>query len=198
MVSIRMATPKDVDGMLSIYQPLIVSSATSFEFEVPTHAAFNRRVAQIQEKYPWLVCEWDKKIAGYAYAGSHRSRDAYQWSVELSVYVNAQFQRKGIARALYESLIALLKLQGFVNAFIGITLPNEPSTKFHESLGFQPIGTYHNVGYKKGQWHSVGWWELPLSVWSNSPKVPLSLLEAGNLEGWQDAFQTGLKFIKGN
>ena len=99
-------------------------------------------------------------MVGYAYAGRHRSREAYQWSVEVSVYVAENQHRRGVGRALYTSLVECLRLQGFFHAYAGITLPNPASVGLHESLGFQPVGVYKDVGYKLGQWHTVGWLEL--------------------------------------
>jgi phosphinothricin acetyltransferase len=84
------------------------------------------------------------------------------WSVDCSVYVDAGQQRQGIARALYERLFALLNDLEYVTAFAGITLPNASSVGFHESMGFQTVGIFRQVGFKHGQWHDVGWWQRAL------------------------------------
>lgn len=174
MTEIRLANDKDGAHMLEIYAPIIEQSAISFEYQVPTVGQFENRVVKVLQSHPWLVCTSQEKVVGYAYAGPHRSRDAYKWSTELSVYVHSQFQRKRIANALYTALISVLKLQGFYTALAGITLPNETSVGFHETFGFTPVGIYNNIGNKFNRWHSVGWWELPLQPYG-SPVETLSL-----------------------
>ncbi|WP_435177238.1 GNAT family N-acetyltransferase [Halorussus sp. AFM4] len=111
----------------------------------------------------------EPEIAGYAYAGRHRKRDGYRWSVDVSVYVAERHRRKGVARGLYQSLFEVLRLQGFHNAYAGIALPNEASVGLHESLGFEPVGVYESVGYKRGAWRDVGWWQLALRDRSERP-----------------------------
>ena len=98
-------------------------------------------------------------IAGYAYAGEHRERLAYQWSVDVSCYVHPRARGRGIGKALYHALLRVLRAQGFCNAFAGIALPNEASVALHESVGFTPLGRYRNVGFKLGAWRDSGWWQ---------------------------------------
>lgn len=159
---IRDAETRDIEKMLKIYAPFITDNATSFELVVPTIEEFRDRVLMTQKKFPWFVYEVNSEVVGYAYASEHRSRCAYGWSVETSVYVDANYQRNGIARKLYAELFSTLKKQGAVNVFVGITLPGTKSVGFHESMGFEPIGIYKGVGYKFGNWHDVGWWQLVL------------------------------------
>ena len=123
--------------------------------------------------YPWLVCEIDGDVAGYAYATTHRVRAAYRWSVDTSVYVDAAPAAAGVGRGLYRSLFAILAAQGFVNAFAGIALPNPGSVALHEAVGFEPLGVYRRVGFKFGDWHDVGWWQLALTAHEASPDAPL-------------------------
>ena len=183
MFQIRQAMNTDSQPMLDIYAPVIEKTATSFEFTVPTVEEFQYRVSKILEQLPWLVCTNGPSVAGYAYAGSHRSREAYQWSAELSVYIDPLYHRRGIARALYTALAGILKLQGFYTALAGITLPNDTSVGFHEAFGFKPVGIYHNVGHKFGRWHSVGWWEYQLQPYKSDPVPPVTIKDiAGTLE----------------
>jgi L-amino acid N-acyltransferase YncA len=169
-VTIRMATGADAARCAGIYRPFVDATAISFETEAPDESEMRRRIIETRRVYPWLVCEHRGVVVGYAYAGSHKARAAYRWSVDVSVYVDIAFQRHGIGRGLYTSLIRLLVAQGFVNAYAGITLPNAASTALHESVGFRRVGVYHNVGYKLGAWHDVGWWELGLQP----HRVPVS------------------------
>src|SRR6476620_2575552 len=152
MPLIRLATPADGDRLSEIYAPAVVGSGISFELEPPDGAEMARRVGYVAARTPWLVCEHRGEVAGYAYASRHRERAAYDWSVEVSAYVDAEHHRAGVARALYASLFAALTVQGFHNAYAGVALPNDASVAFHRALGFTLVGTYHRVGYKHGCW----------------------------------------------
>lgn len=159
---IRLATPADASAMCAIYAPVVRETAITFELEVPTEAKFRERITSTLEERPWLACEISGDIAGYAYAGAHRHRAAYGWSVEPSVYVSSDRRRRGVATALYTSLFAALKAQGFCNAYARTTLPNDASVALHKSFGFKPVGTYRSAGYKLGTWHDVACWQLSL------------------------------------
>jgi phosphinothricin acetyltransferase len=189
-MAIRLAIPEDAAQMAAIYRPSVEGSATSFELVAPDAAELERRRAAALQLAPWLVWD-DGAVAGYAYASRHRDRAAYQWSVDVSVYVDQGRRRRGIAAGLYRSLFALLRLQGFCAAHAGIALPNAASVGLHESLGFRPIGVYPQVGYKLGAWRDVGWWQLPLGPRAAEPAPPLGLAEALRLPGWADALATG-------
>jgi L-amino acid N-acyltransferase YncA len=101
MTVIRVATAADASSILDIYAPYIENTSYTFETETPTIDSFRERVITYLQSWPWLVCEIDGIIAGYAYGAKHRERIAYQWSVECSVYIHNDFQRAGIASALY-------------------------------------------------------------------------------------------------
>src|SRR5579862_9520011 len=146
-MTIRLAEPDDSAAVAAIYEPHVRASATSFELDPPTADAMRARIAAYLEHAPWLVCERDGGVAGYAYASKHRERLAYQWDVEVSVYVHERARRLGIGRGLYASLLKLLVLQGFFNAYAGITLPNRDSVALHESMGFTPVGVYSGAGF---------------------------------------------------
>jgi phosphinothricin acetyltransferase len=163
MPEIRTARAADAASMLGIYAPFILNSGITQETKIPSLENFQQRIISTLEERPWLVCEIDGEIAGYAYAGKHRERNGYQWCTEPSVYVHQKFHRHGVANALYTALFDILKQQGYVNAYAVITLPNEKSVAFHERFGFRYLTTYKKIGYKLGQWHDVGWWELQVS-----------------------------------
>lgn len=145
------------------------SSPTSFEEAPPSVAEFAERARALSATHPWLVAEREGEIVGYAYACPHRSRPAYRWSVDVSVYVAAADQRQGFARRLYRELFARLRRQGFRVACAGITLPNPASVGLHESLGFEPVGVYRGIGWKAGAWRNVGWWQLDLAPAGDEP-----------------------------
>jgi|SRR5215471_1462742 len=171
---IRCVDAADAPAVQAIYALFVTDTAISFETEVPDVAEIRRRIEAQTNRYPWLVFETDHRVVGYAYASAHRIRDAYRWSVDVSVYVIPEFHRRGIGRALYASLLDLLRRQGFVNAYAGIALPNESSVALHESLGFTPIGTYRAVGFKFDRWHDVLWLHLRLRDDSTAPHEPLT------------------------
>lgn len=118
--AIRLANESDALKMLAIYAPVVRETSISFEIEPPSKTEFERRIQNYQQQMPWLVCEINGELLGYAYATPYRTRAAYQWSVESSVYVNVEHRRKGVAKALYTSLFQLLQLQGYYNVFAAL------------------------------------------------------------------------------
>lgn len=179
-MKLRLVQKSDVPAIVEIYGAYIRESVITFEITVPNEEDFWTRIQTVSKTSPWIVAEVNGKIAGYAYAGKHRDREAYQWSVEPSVYLAPEFHKMGIGTALYEKLFKILKLQGFYNAYAGITLPNPASVGLHESMGFQHLGTYPSIGYKMGKWHDVGWWRLNLQGgYAKEPAKPHSPQELG-------------------
>jgi len=172
---IRLATLHDTEQILGIYSPYILTTNISFETIVPSIEKMKSRIESVLVNNPWIVLEEGSCILGYAYASMHRERDAYKWAVDISVYVRQDCKGKGIGKALYSTLIFILKLQGYYNVYAGICLPNDSSVGIHEYFGFRKIAHYNNVGYKFGQWHDVGWWEMILEPHKPAPSEPLSL-----------------------
>jgi len=150
--------PEDGPAVAAIYAPFVRDTAISFEAEAPDGIEMAARIVQILARYPWLVAEEAGDILGYAYAGAHRSRAAYGWACDVSVYLAPAARRRGVGRALYGSLLETVRRQGIVSAYAGITLPNSASVGFHEAVGFVSIGAFPKVGFKAGRWHDVGWW----------------------------------------
>jgi L-amino acid N-acyltransferase YncA len=118
--------------------------------------------ARIRKSHVWLVAERDGQVLGYAYGAPHRERAAYNWTVEVSAYVDQSAYRTGLGRRLYTELFERLRSMGFRLLVAGITLPNEASVAIHEAMGFEPVGVYRNIGFKNGEWWDVGWWQLDL------------------------------------
>jgi phosphinothricin acetyltransferase len=176
---IRLATAGDAKAIADIYAPFVRDTIVSFELDAPDAVQMRERIERTLVRFPWLVCERDGIVAGYAYASGHRERLAYQWSVDVSCYVHADFRRRGIGAALYRARLEILRRQGFFNAYAGIALPNEPSVRLHESVGFRPIGVYAGVGYKLGAWRDVGWWGLALAPPVGEPAEPVPLGRLG-------------------
>jgi L-amino acid N-acyltransferase YncA len=160
---------RDAEACAAIYRPHVEACVTSFEERAPEAEQLARRIESTIETHPWLVAEAGGRIVGFAYACPHRSRAAYRWAVDVSVYVAAGHQRVGHGRRLYEALFAELRERGFRIACAGVTLPNEASVALHEGLGFAPVGVYRKIGWKDGAWRDVGWWQLELSPAAEDP-----------------------------
>jgi phosphinothricin acetyltransferase len=193
---IRFAEPEDAAGVQAIYAPFVESTVISFENRPPSVAEMAERIAKISAQYPWLVCERDGAVVGYVYACEHRVRAAYRWAVDVTVYVSPAHQRRGIARGLYTSLFAILRQQGYMKAYAGITLPNAGSVGVHEALGFRPVAVYSRVGYKLGNWLDVGWWQLELQPQPGEPSEPVSIAALRDSPAIQAAILDGEKWLQ--
>lgn len=189
---IRLVEPRDGSALADIYRPAVTDSSISFELVPPDGEEMTKRAARVSERTPWLVWEKDGQVLGYAYATSVRDRAAYQWSVEVSAYVHADARRMGVARMLYTSLFAALVVQGFRNAYAGITLPNPASVGLHTAMGFAPVGIYRGIGYKHGAWHDVVWLERPLAPRDIDPPAPLPLPACREQPALRRALETGM------
>lgn len=183
---IRVVTEQDAEEVAGIYEPIVAETHISFESTPPSPPEIADRIQSTLVEYPWLVCEYNERVTGYAYAGAHKERDAYQWGVDVSVYVAEDYRGHGVARGLYASLLELLRKQGFYTAYAVIALPNPASVGLHESLGFTQVGVYEKAGYKQGEWRDVGHWERVLQSHSESPVPPVpfsEVLESDDLNG---------------
>lgn len=160
---IRPATEADAAAIAAIYNPYIADTVISFEEQPVSVEEMAGRIRDILATgYPWLVMELDGGIVGYAYAGGWKTRAAYRYSVECTVYLDRGHTGKGCGKALYTALIGELKTLGIHSAIGGIALPNPASVALHESLGFRKVAEFHEVGYKFDRWIDVGYWELKL------------------------------------
>lgn len=176
---------------MRIYEPIVRNTAISFEMQPPGVEEMRDRIRNVLASHTWLVCENGERLAGYAYASRFRPREAYLWSAEATVYVDSAQQRRGIGRALYMSLLEALTLQGFSTAVAVIALPNEPSVKLHERVGFRKIGIFERVGYKLGRWHDVGWWQFNLRDAELHPQPPRTLAELVGTAEWERVLAAG-------
>ena len=165
-VQLRVAAPEDVAALVDIYAPYVRETAITFEYDVPSVAEFAARIAHTLESFPYLVAENDGEIVGYAYAGAFHPRAAYQWCVEMSVYVKRDVRRMGVGRKLYDAMEAILKLQRLTNVEACIAVPSAPdahltmdSVRFHEKMGYRMVGAFHQCGYKFDTWYDMVWME---------------------------------------
>jgi phosphinothricin acetyltransferase len=170
--TIRPATVDDAAAIAGIYGPVVATSPASFEIEPPSRGEMARRIEQTTRTHPWLVAEGDEGVLGYAYAAPARSRAAYRWAAEVSVYLAPEARGRGVGGALVDELLARLRTAGYVTALAGSTLPNDASVRLFERRGFRLVGVFEKTGFKLGAWHDVGWWQLVLNDDPGPPEEP--------------------------
>lgn len=161
---IRDARPEDAARLVEIYAPYIRETAVSFEYEVPTAEEFETRIRKISAKYPYLVCEKEGRIVGYVYAGQYSPREAYNWTVTTSIYLDETCRRQGIGTALYAELEKRLRERGIVNLLAGIAYAEQEdeylthdSIKFHTKEGYKKVAQLESIGKKFDRWYDLIW-----------------------------------------
>ena len=160
---IRSALVTDACTICSIYNHYVLSTCITFEEEAVTDGDMGSRIQETTESLPWLVLEEKSRVVGYAYASRWKSRCAYRYSVESSVYLHPDAVGRGLGRKLYERLLSDLSQAGLHSVIGGIALPNLASQKLHEKVGFKKVAHFEQVGRKFDRWIDVGYWELILS-----------------------------------
>ena len=193
---IRVAEERDAGAIAGIYAPAITNAVISFELTPPDAIEMSRRMLAIQKQYPWLVYEESNSVLGYVYASVHNERAAYRWSVDVTAYIRHDAHRRGIGSALYTALFQILVLQGYRTACAGVTLPNTASVQMHAAMGFKEVGVYHDVGYKFGRWHDVGWYELSLAEHVLDPPDPVPFPELAGSAAVEAAFARAAGLVK--
>lgn len=165
-ITIRLATLEDAEALLNIYRYYVEETAISYEYVTPTLDVFRERIRNILEKYPYFVAVQDEKILGYAYAGPFIGRAAYQWSAELTIYLDKDQRNVGLGRMLYDALEIALEKMGIQNLYACIGYPEQDdeymtknSAQFHEHMGFKIVGEFYNSGNKFGRWYTMIWME---------------------------------------
>jgi len=151
---IRDCREEDIAAITAIYRDAVLTGTASFELAAPDEPEMTRRRSLLVEGgFPYLVAELSGRVAGYAYAGPYRSRPAYRYSVEDSVYIAEWARRQGLARALLSQLIEMCAAHGFrqMIAIIGDSR-HMASIELHHALGFEMVGTIKDVGYKFDRW----------------------------------------------
>ena len=158
---IRYANIADARAIAAIYAHYVHRTAITFVAEAPTAADFVSRISD--PRYPFLVAERDGRVVGFAYASMFRSKAAYRWDVELSIYLAPGIEGQGIGSALMEEILAAVEKQGYLNVYSCITMPNDRSVNLHKKFGFEELGRFPRSGYKHGKWHDVIWLGRPLA-----------------------------------
>lgn len=160
---IRSATLMDAEAIARIYNYYILNTVITFEERaISAQDMAERIVGTSAANLPWLVAELDKQIAGYAYASKWKTRDAYRFTVEITVYLAQDFIGRGLGSDLYHALLAQLQGLGVHVALGCISLPNHASVKLHEKLGFKKVAHFNEVGFKFDRWLDVGYWQINL------------------------------------
>ena len=166
---IREASLADAPRLLEIYSPYVTDTVITFEYEVPSQEEFQSRIETIKRRYPYLVCEEQGRVIGYAYADTYMIRPAYDWCAEVSIYVDWDCRGRGAGRALYRELFERLKSMHVLNLYAVITSENEKSIGFHRRLGFEAFAVFERVGYKQGRWLDVTWMQKFLGEHRKDP-----------------------------
>ncbi|MCR5732448.1 MAG: GNAT family N-acetyltransferase [Sphaerochaetaceae bacterium] len=166
MSLVRNARLEDASRLQEIYAYYVLNSAITFEYIPPTEEEFRSRMEHTMKRFPYLVLEKEGKIMGYAYAEVFKARSAYDWSVETTIYLDKDMQKRGYGKKLYEALFSRLKAMGIQNLYACIGVPEEDdefldhnSVSFHEHMGFTLAGSFSQCGYKFDRYYNMVWME---------------------------------------
>lgn len=182
MVTVRKAALADAERILEIYDYYVKNTAITFEYDTPSIEEFKERMKRTMSRYPYLVIETDNIIQGYAYAGPFIDRAAYDWSCEMTVYLDHNVRKSGMGRRIYEALEADLRKMGILNLYACIAYPKvndeyltTNSAEFHAHLGFAKVGEFCKCGYKFNRWYNMIWMEKMIGEHrDNQPPVTWS------------------------
>ena len=164
-ISFRVVCEADAPALLEIYAPYVLNTAVSFEYDVPSIEEIQQRIRSTLQKFPYIAAVQNGKIIGYAYASPFKLREAYKYSVELSIYLSGECRRKGVGSRLYGLLEQILAAQGILNLNVCITYgkkeenpyTSQDSVLFHEKMGYRPVGKFSKCGFKFGTWSDMVW-----------------------------------------
>ncbi len=169
-ITLRVAREEDAPALLAIYAPYVENTAITFAYHAPDLAEFTATMRQVQQKYPYLVAERQGELLGYVYANQFHEREAYDWSVETSIYIRQDCRRSGLGRLLYQALETVLGEQHILNLNADIAFSEKPdehltldSVKFHDRMGYRMAGHFRQCGYKFGRWYDIVWMEKHLA-----------------------------------
>jgi L-amino acid N-acyltransferase YncA len=170
-VPIRPARLSDIPAITHIYGDAVAHGTASFELETPDQAEMKRRMETLLAgDFPYIVAEFDGNLAGYAYSALYRTRPAYRFTVENSVYVAPDMLRRGVGSALLKALIEASAARGF-RQMIAVIGDNQQAASIglHKACGFHHVGNLENVGYKHGRWLDTVLMQLSLGPGADAP-----------------------------
>lgn len=190
-ITVRTASLADASEILEIYRLYVEKTAITFEYETPSLEEFTERMKNTLREHPYLVAEENGQVIGYAYTGDFVGREAYKWSVETTVYIKEDNRKSGAGRKLYQALENASRLRNICNLNACIGYPEaedeyltKNSADFHEHMGYQLVGKFHNSGFKFGRWYHMIWMEKMIREHSADPGpvIPFPQLDAGALK----------------
>lgn len=167
---IRRAALADAAAVAAIYAHYVRETAITFATAAPTAEDFAARIAD--DRYPFFIADDAGEVAGFIYAAPFRTKEAYRWDVELTIYLAPGCEGHGTGRLLMDVCLRCLTAQGFLNAYSCITLPGERSVGLHHSFGFSELGVFPKTGYKLGSWYDVIWMGKVLGSFRDGPSEP--------------------------
>jgi L-amino acid N-acyltransferase YncA len=178
MIQILLASSSELPRIVEISNWAAEHLPANFATKPETLESWSKSFEETQAFYPWLVAKEGEEVVGFAKASPHKSRGAYAWTAEVSVYIDVAHHKKGIGSLLYKALLPLLQAQNYATLIAGIVVGQAGSEALHSKVGFTRCGTFHRVGWKFDRWYDVGYWELHFAH-----KAPLKILPV--LEAWQ-------------
>jgi L-amino acid N-acyltransferase YncA len=172
--AIRLATEGDLEQYAEVVNHYIENTAINFHDRPQAEDDWEATWQVLNERYPFLVADaGGGLVSGIAYASPWKLRGAYEWTAEVSVYVRVGHERQGIGRALCERMLEIMDAQGYRAIVAVIALPNDASVALHQALGFELRGTLVRLGYKRGEWRDVSYWERLTGPKDDSAPSPI-------------------------
>jgi phosphinothricin acetyltransferase len=157
---IRTAAPGDAGAVAAIYNWYVANTVITFEVDPVPAEEMARRIEAVLAAHEWLVLENGGELLGYAYAGRYHARAAYGYTAESTIYLRHGLEGQGLGTRLYAELLRRIFARGYRSLIGGIALPNEPSVRLHERLGFEKVSHLRRIGFKLERWIDVGHWQL--------------------------------------
>lgn len=152
-IKIRPYKTEDTQVILDIINHNILHSTALYDYKVRNYEQQKNILEEkISKNFPVIVAELDGNLVGFGMYSEFRFREAYKFTVEHSVYVNKDFQSKGIGKILLEELITLARKQKLHTMIAVIDAENQGSVAFHEKFGFKTVGIIKESGYKFDRW----------------------------------------------
>lgn len=162
MPTLRLATAADLPAINAIYNHYVHTSACTYQYEPETDDARRAWFAEHGEKHPAIVAVEAGEVLGWGALSPFRTREGYRFTVEVSVYIRHDAHRRGIGRAILDDLIERARKLGYRTLIGGASAEQAASIALQESMGFQNVGCFKEVGYKFDQWLDVVFLQLML------------------------------------